>query len=232
MKNNTLKNTICLILGLLAIISCQQQYLVEGQTTIQELDGKTLYLRVFREDRMVDIDSTEVVHGKFSFKGPLDSIMMVNLFVGSQSIMPLVVESGEIKLSLNVSNSTLGGSPLNDSLYNFLKQKSILDDRMAELPRRESRMIMDGYSQEEIISVLGKEAQNLNIENDRLVTKFIKTNYNNVLGPGVFMIMTSGFDYPVLTPQIDEILLNAPDSFKESDYVSKYIKAAKENMEL
>lgn len=232
MKNNTLKNTICLILGLLATISCQQQYLVEGQTTIQELDGKTLYLRVFREDRMVDIDSTEVVHGKFSFKGPLDSIMMVNLFVGSQSIMPLVVESGEIKLSLNVSNSTLGGSPLNDSLYNFLKQKSILDDRMAELPRRESRMIMDGYSQEEIISVLGKEAQNLNIENDRLVTKFIKTNYNNVLGPGVFMIMTSGFDYPVLTPQIDEILLNAPDSFKESDYVSKYIKAAKENMEL
>lgn len=42
------------------------------------------------------------------------------------------------------------------------------------------------------------------------VKEFISTNYDNVLGPGVFMMLCSSMPYPIMTPQIDEIISNAP----------------------
>ena len=63
------------------------------------------------------------------------------------------------------------------------------------------------------------------------MTDFITSNFDNVLGAGVFMIMTSSFPYPVMTPQIEEIWSKATPYFKNDVYVRNYIKAARENME-
>ena len=92
-------------------------------------------------------------------------------------------------------------------------------------------MIMNGIDEDQIDAELGEQARKLEIENDRLITRFIRTNYNNVLGPGVFMIMTSGFPYPILNPQIEEIISQAPPYFKNHPYVKEYLKAAESNME-
>ena len=54
--------------------SCHQtEYMVEGNSTIQTMDGKKLYLKAYKDDDLVDIDSSDVVHGKFNFIGALDS---------------------------------------------------------------------------------------------------------------------------------------------------------------
>ena len=102
---------------------------------------------------------------------------------------------------------------------------------MAELPRAKLRMIMDGIDEKQIDIELEQQARELEIENDRLITRFIRTNYNNVLGPGVFMIMTSSFQYPILNPQIEEIISQAPPYFRNHPYVKEYIKVAESNME-
>jgi hypothetical protein len=60
------------------------------------------------------------------------------------------------------------------------------------------------------------------------VTNFIVENFDNVLGPGVFMMMTSGYPYPVLTPQIEDIMSKATKKFKEDPYVKQYYEAANE----
>ncbi len=55
---------------LAAFSSCHQvEYLVEGNSTIPRMDGKKLYLKVYKDNDLVDIDSSDVVHGKFSFVG-------------------------------------------------------------------------------------------------------------------------------------------------------------------
>ena len=92
-------------------------------------------------------------------------------------------------------------------------------------------MIMDGTDYEEIMYELGKQSRQLAEENDELITRFIRANYNNVLGPGIFMILTSNLPYPILTPQIEEIITNAPPYFLGHPYVKKYIKEAQENLE-
>jgi len=60
------------------------------------------------------------------------------------------------------------------------------------------------------------------------VTNFIVENFDNVLGPGVFMMMTSGYPYPVLTPQIEDIMSKATKKFKDDAYVKQYYQTANE----
>lgn len=213
------------------LASCSEQYLVSGSSNVEGLEGRMLYLRVFKDSDMCAIDSSRVVHGKFKFRGIMDSVMMANVFLGDNSVMPVVLESGDVNLRIdeNVQSST--GTPLNDSLTNFIQKKSQLDARMNELSRMELQMMMNGMDEDQIRIELESKARQLEVENDRLMTRFIRANYNNVLGPGVFMIMTSGFQYPILNPQIEEIISQAPPYFMNNPYVREYIKVAESNME-
>ncbi len=218
------------VLGMATLMSCSEQYLVSGTSNVDGLDGKTLRLKVFSDGDMRTIDSSRVVHGKFTFKGVIDSVVMANVFVGDQSVMPVVLENGEVKMKIETNMQTATGTPLNDSLSSFIQKKSVIDAQMAELPHMESRMIMDGVDHDEILEVLGRQAMELEEQNDVLVTSFIRTNYNNVLGPGIFMILTSAYSYPILNPQIEDIISQAPPYFLSNQYVKEYIKAAESNM--
>lgn len=190
-----------------------------------------LYLRVYKDSDMYAIDSSRVVHGRFKFRGMMDSVMMANVFLDNSGVMPVVLEDGDVRVRIDENSQSATGTPLNDSLTNFIQKKSQIDARMAELPNMEAKMIMNGIDEDQIDAELGEQARKLEIENDRLITRFIRTNYNNVLGPGVFMIMTSGFPYPILNPQIEEIISQAPPYFKNHPYVKEYLKAAESNME-
>lgn len=225
------KAILTLLSGAALFCSCSEQYLVNGSSTLQGLEGRTLYLKIFQDDDMKTIDSTKVVHGRFKFNGCMDSIMMANLFLDGQSLMPVVLETGEVQMNLSEMGQSATGTPLNDSLNAFITRKVQLDAQLAELPHKESQLIMDGMDHDEIMRMLNLQYQQLAAQNDELVTRFITSNYNNVLGPGIFMILTSAFQYPILNPQIDEILSQATPYFKNHPYVREYVKAANENME-
>ncbi len=223
------KSCYLLLTSLLTLLSCKSQYMVKGVSNVDELEGRVLTLKVYVDGEMRSIDSTRVVHGRFNFGGGMDSTMLANVFLGDLSLMPIVLEEGEVKLNIGETQQTATGTPLNDSLSNFIQRKTQLDARMAELPHLESQMIMDGTDYDEIMYELGKQSKQIAAENDRLVTRFIRANYNNVLGPGIFMILTSSLPYPILSPQIEEIITNAPPYFLGHPYVKEYIKEARES---
>ena len=213
------------------LASCSEQYLVSGTSNVEGLEGRMLYLRVFKDSDMCAIDSSKVVHGKFKFRGIMDSVMMASVFLENSSVMPVVLEGGDVSINIDENMQSATGTPLNDSLSNFIKKKSQIDARMAELPTKQLRMIMDGIDEDQIREELAEQARELEIENDKLITRFICANYNNVLGPGVFMIMTNSFPYPIMNPQIEEIISQAPPYFKNNPYVKEYIRVAESNME-
>ena len=76
------------------------------------------------------------------------------------------------------------------------------------------------------------EGDSLMKEMNQYVKTFISTNYENVLGPSVFMMLCSSLPYPVMTPQIDDIIKDAPYSFKSNKLVREFLSKAKENMKL
>lgn len=217
----------------LAFVGCGGNHMnIQGTATIPELEGKTLYLRIYADGDMQVIDSARIQHGKFRFQGTEpDSSVMACLFLGDESIMPVALDGSALTVKLDAAERKVTGSALNDTLFAFIARKAELDARVAELPRRESRMILDGMDHDEILRLLNTEAVVLSEQENALVSKFIKDNMHNCLGPGVFMIVTSNLPYPILNPQIEELIALGSPSFLNNDYVKEYIRLARENMD-
>jgi hypothetical protein len=217
------------LIAVAVLTSCASSYRVEGSTSLSALDGNKLYLRAVKDGEAKNIDSCDVVHGEFHFAGLLDTVRMANLFMDDESIMPVVLEEGDIVVKIDNANQSVGGTPLNDSLYHFIDRHNQLTNRMNELSHRQSQMLLDGIDEETINEQLSIEAAKIAQEEDSLVTHFIVDNFDNVLGPGVFMMITSQFRFPVLTPQIEDIMSKATKTFKNDPYVREYYQAAQEN---
>lgn len=219
------------IISALIFTSCASEYRIEGSSSVSRLDGKMLFVKVPQGETMISVDSAEVVHGLFQMEGAVDSTMIASLYMDDQSVMPLVIEKGNIQIQIENTRIVASGTPLNDKLYDFVSKKNSLDDRAYEVERLESRMIMDGKSMQEVESEITKEREKLSEAMDQLVKTFIQENYHNILGPGVFIMLCNGFPYPILTPLIEEIVNDAPDSFKNHSLVKEYVEVARENME-
>ena len=74
---NKLLSGLLLMFAVLLASCGGVKYNVSGTSSLPELDGKKLYLRVVdanNDNELVSIDSCEVVHGQFSFSGTVDSV--------------------------------------------------------------------------------------------------------------------------------------------------------------
>lgn len=227
----SIAKTLYSVLTVLFFTSCASEYRIQGSSSVSRLDGKMLFVKVPQAGEMINVDSAEVVHGLFRMEGEIDSAMIASLYMDEQSILPLVMESGNIQIQIDNGRLTVSGTPLNDILYDFVGKKNALDDRAYEVERLESRMIMDGKPMDEVETEIAKEREKLSKEMDDLVKTFIQTNYENVLGPGIFIMLCNGFPYPLMTPLLEEIVDNAPETFKNHDLVKEYIEAARANLE-
>jgi hypothetical protein len=216
----------------IVLTSCGHSYKVDGTTSVSYMDGKTLFLKVLKNDQWVNVDSAEVIHGTFKMKGSIDSIMVASLYMDDQSLMPVVLESGTIKIDITDEDMKVSGTPLNDKLYDFIKKKNEMDQKAQDLDHKSTQMIIQGVDESAINSQVGGELNDLSNQMNVFIKKFITDNYDNALGPSVFMMLCSGMPYPMMTPQIEDILKDAPESFKNNALVSEFISKAHENARL
>ena len=223
-----MNKTIYAIIAVLVLTSCAESYNIQGSSTVSSLDGSKLYLKAIKNQELKSLDSCDVVHGKFRFAGLLDTVRMASLFMDDESIMPIVVEKGEIEIRIDNASQKVSGTPLNDKLYDFITLHNQLNNEMNELSHKQSQMLLEGLDEGDINQQLSVEAAVIAQREDSLVTNFIVENFDNVLGPGVFMMMTSSYPYPVLTPQIEDIMSKATKKFKDDPYVKEYYQTANE----
>ncbi len=224
-----MKKTLYMLALAAVCASCAGSYHVEGSSSISALDGSKLYLKTIKNSELKSIDSCEVIHGEFHFSGTLDSVRMATLYMGDDGVMPIVLEQGDIVVKIETGRQTVSGTPLNDTLYVFIEKHNRLSNQMNELSHKQSQMLLEGIDEETINEQLSTEAAQIASDEDQLVTKFIEDNFDNVLGPGVFMMITSQYRYPILTPQIEALMTKATPAFKEDPYVKDYYRTAQEN---
>ena len=209
---------------LAALTSCAESYNIKGTSSVSLLDGSKLYLKTIKGGELKNIDSCEVVHGEFKFSGLLDSVSMVNLFMDDRSLdMPIVLEQGDISIRIDEASQKVAGTPLNERLYDFKEQHDQLVNRMMELSHRDAQMLLEGIDERTIAEEIGRERMRIINEEDSLVTGFVVENFDNVLGPSVFVTMCSSI------PQIEHIMSQATDKFKADPMVQEFYKAATES---
>lgn len=212
-----------------ALTSCSTSYHVQGSSSISSLDGSKLYLKAIKNQELKNLDSCDVVHGKFQFSGVLDTVRIASLFMDDESIMPIVLEEGEINIQIDRAKQTVTGTVLNDSLYRFIDKHNQLDNRMNELGHKQNQMILEGIDENQIMQEVQAEANEIAQEREQLMTNSIIENFDNALGPYLFEMLTSVYRYPVLTPQIEYIMSKATKKFKKDPYVNDYYTTAQEN---
>ena len=229
---------------LAVLASCSgYSYQILGTANGSALDEKQkLYLRTIDKDKA--IDSCVVVHGKFHFSGARDSVAMALMYInGSTAGVPVVLEEGDITVTIGQRAPSLKGSYYNDQLNIFLKshdslqyQMEQLQARMAELPHKHSQAIMDGLDmsvvEPELLQesrLIEREAMVLNAKMDSLLTSAIVANDDNVLGAGIFYLATRNYPYQTMLPWIVEVMSKTGDQFKDNRYVREYVNQANLN---
>ena len=217
---------------LLAMTSCANSYNIQGTSNVSTLDGRMLYLKILKNNDFKNIDSCDVVHGQFHFDGNLDSVRMANIFMDDEAVLPLVLESGDINVKLDDAQQVVSGTPLNDKLFKFFKKYQQLQNQQMELVHKHDQAIMNGSDMEVVTRKLNEEAVQLADQEDKLVTSFVTENFDNVLGPGVFFMVTMRNQYPMLSPWIEDIMSKATEHFKNDPYVKDYYQKAQENEQI
>ena len=227
-----MKIVLYALLTLMTFTSCVNSYNIQGSSNVSNLDGRMLYLKVLKNNDFVNIDSCDVVHGQFHFSGSLDSTRMANIFMDEESVLPLVLESGDITIKIDNTQQTVSGTPLNDKLFKFFNKYNQLKNQEAELIHKHDQAIMNGSNMDIVTAKLSAEAEHLSQQEDHLVTSFVTENFDNILGPGVFFMVTIAEKYPQLTPWIEDIMSKATDKFKNDPYVKDYYQKAQENEQI
>ncbi len=216
----------------MTITSCAGSYNIKGTSNVSMLDGKKLYLKAYSNSELKNLDSCDVVHGEFSFSGRLDSTRIVTLFMNDEGMMPIVLEPGTVNVKIENGLQKVSGTPLNDKLSDFIEKYNQLENQMNDLSHKQSQAIMNGEDEAVTNARLAKEARGIVSKEDKLITSFIVDNFDNVLGPGVFFMMTAGNPYPELAPWIEDIMSKATDTFKNDAYVKDYYEKAMENQQI
>lgn len=221
--------SMCLLVSL---CSCSTQYNISGNSSVATLDGRMLYLKTCGDDDiMLKVDSCEVVHGKFNFMGVIDSVCMGELFMGNESVMPVVIETGDISILINDLEQRVTGGSLNNRLYQFLGKRTKIENQIMELSHQEAHLILAGNDPFRTHKLVQKKTDELYEEITKLETEFVLENDNNVLGSTYFMVLCNQYPYPIITSQIKNILKKSSDKFRNLPFVRTYVNAAEQNMQ-
>lgn len=216
------------ILTLLALLTgCSSQYTIDGNSSLSCLDGKRLYLRVPQMDtpraHYQTIDSCEVVHGRFRFGGSCDGIVMAEVYMGNDVLMPVVLEGGPLLLQLDTYGQSVKGGPLNERLTDFLSRRARYDNELWDLDRESRQAIFRGENIEQVIARGKAKREALTVKIETLEEQFICDNADNVLGPGYFMLLAQENGMPVLTDQLRRIADHAPRRLLSNPSVKHFL---------
>ena len=170
-----------LVVFLTAFSACSSTYQITGNSDITTLDGKILSLRTLQDGHWVEVDSAEVVHGLFSMNGKADTTRMVTIYFDNQGIMPIILENGDISVSISNQTMRAEGTPLNDALYDFIRVRNSMERQLGILNSREARLIMEGANPDFIHMQIQQEIDSINRQMNAFARSFISDNFNNIL---------------------------------------------------
>lgn len=207
----------------LMLTACAPHYQIDGTTSVSLLDGKKLFIKVFDGDKWADMDSTEIIHNAFSFEGAFNDIELASLFMDNTSIIPFIIEKGQLNINIDNAHVVLNGTPLNDKLYRFINQKSMIEEKIMRLDSEESQLIMAGFDPDRAQMQIGEKYHQYSREMGTLVKNFVQDNYDNILGPSVFLFLCCERYHPDFYSLMEETLTQAPEGFRKHPYLRNVV---------
>lgn len=217
-----MKKITLLILFALAILlaSCKgNSYTIDGKFSDNSFDGKTVFLQKIDSldsETMTILDSVTVKDGKFMLKGTTDEPIMGFISVGKLEdadqgtpVGTLILEPGNINISFDKTNITLGGTPKNDEFNNIHAVMNKLTGLISSITPQEANN------------------PNLRIQVDSLQNQlqmatfnFSKANIANKAGEFLFYSSAKSFT----KDQLKELIASSDSTFRNRDEIQALLK--------
>lgn len=224
---------LLLLLTAISLASCGDSFKIKGSTDISPIDGQKLYLKTLVNNEPTIIDSCEVIHGSFSFKGNVDTTKLAAIYIGEEEIVQLILENTNINININQQEISVTGTALNDTLNNFFKSMSSFSYKAEELNSKRNEAIMDGKDLDSADSTLMLGLLELDNKRQGVITDYIKKNYDNIIGPSIFkFIISKTYAQPILDNWIESIMIEATEKFKNDKFVKDFYAKAQDNMDI
>lgn len=227
-----MKKTLYAIFTVLVCTSCASSYNIQGSSSISNLDGEKLYLKVIKDEAVKNIDSCDVVHGQFSFTGTIDTVRIASLFMNDIQMRPIVLEQGDITMHIDYTSYDVKGTQLNDRMTSFLNESNKIQGQLRELGQEEYEGYATNKDMDEVYASINKKMSALDAQYEKLLTKFVEDNFDNVLGPWAFCLYALKYQYPMLDDWIEFIMSKATEKFKNDPAVREYYEAALKNQNI
>ncbi len=211
---------------LLLISSCADAYRINGVSNESFYDGSWVYLKQQTADGWVVVDSCNIVHGKFGMNGNLEKEVVSILVMDDLEapIIPIVLEAGDISINVGRGSITVSGGRLNDTLSGFMNRIDSFVNVIRTYEHRASAMILDGYGADLAEGAIRDSISKVSKTMDGYIEKFVRNNYNTALGPFAFRWLCPL--QPRMTQQIERVLADAPQVFKEDSFVKEFVYMA------
>lgn len=181
-------------------------------------DGRTVLLKKQENRKIVNVDTTTVKDGKFSFKGEIKEPILFGIFIDSIKdigIMPFVDVNSKISViaykdSLNKSKIT--GSKLNDELTKLRDDRAIISEKSKGYIQeyQEARKVNDTA----VINRINAEMRTIYDKVAANDWKYVKNNPNSYVTPMVFNnVMTN----PIYKDSIKDVFDGFSEEIKNSE---------------
>ena len=214
-----MKKILALCLLAASIIACETKpegFEISGSISGEVPDGTLIFLRKTNEiNQPIDVDTTEILNGAFSFSGVQDSPEVHYIFIDQvRGTIPVIVENGSIKVEAqkdSLSYAEIEGTLQNDLFADFLSSSRTLSDKAKTMNRdmRDAAASRDTA----VMNSLREEYFELQQEAKDLELNFARENPNALISA---LIITKALDtkslpeeeikamYDALTPDIRE----------------------------
>ena len=200
--------------------SCDRNgYTLDGSVAHSFFNGDSVYILSLSADSGTVSSKGVVERGKFSLPGDAESIDVAMLYISNKPIIPFVVEPGKITVSVSADSVSVKGTPLNNELGRFIAAKDSFDIAMTDILRKEARMLMEGVSADEARVAVQQEFAVAAARFEEYIDSFVRSHYNDVLGPFVLSVYCGGMNYGMLNSKIQSLINDAPESFRNNRFV-------------
>lgn len=182
-----MKKIIVSLCALTAVIACNKNpegFNLDGEISGDLENGTKVYLKMANEqNQLVDVDTTTVENGKFSFSGAADLPELHYIYIDQlRGNIPFVVEKGEIELTVqkdSLNNAQITGTPQNEYFSEFVKGSKALSSRAMSI-NEDMRKASANNDEGTMVSLrdeyfeLQEEAKNFELD-------YVKKNPNSLI---------------------------------------------------
>ena len=177
--------------GMIALSACTPQqasksYTVEGVVADSSVNGKTIYIMRYDNNRY--IDSTVIANGRFTFQGKTDSAYFCRIDVNYDEFANFILEPGSIQVDLK-AHSNPSGTPRNAEMVRL----NNMEDSLREVTASMWESIQQQYKEEDERDEAMKKALD---EQAQRIADWADAYFKPIAGDGLglYFLYTPMFD--------------------------------------